>query len=68
MRVIVRCDPALIDRLERPVPARSKLPPVPQGIDHTREIAWRLRDGSDAPRVGIPSDDDVSAHLSRPPG
>ena len=26
MRVTFRCDPALIDRLERPVPARTKLP------------------------------------------
>lgn len=27
MRVTFRCDPALIDRLERPVPARAALPP-----------------------------------------
>ena len=26
MRITFRCDPALIDRLERPVPARAKLP------------------------------------------
>jgi hypothetical protein len=26
MRIVFRCDPALIDRLERPVPARAKLP------------------------------------------